>query len=140
MSQYLDLEWALASSWITTKRLDGRTNRVGHATQANNLQVPGRVGESAQILLPSESYKSRVCITSLCGGYCAIAFGLTISTYNIEGDTMMLVNQIECEATVLAISVDASPGRLALAALLEGRIGTYNDLLGNATIIQESSP
>ena len=69
----------------------------------------------------------RICTTSLCGRYYAVAEGTSIHAYKIEGDSMRLVNRVSCERAVLALSISAGPGRLALAALLENRIGIYID-------------
>lgn len=38
--------------------------------------------------------------------------------------------QIPCEKNVLAASIAASPGKLAVAAILEGRMAIYVDIIG----------
>ena len=69
------------------------------------------------------AYALLVCV----GDYYAVAEGTSIHAYKIEGDSLRLVNRVSCERAVLALSISAGPGRLALAALLENRIGIYID-------------
>lgn len=71
-----------------------------------------------------------VCTTSLCGRYFLLADGTEIYTYDIQGHSPRLIDRTVCEKRVLAIAIDASPHRFAIAALLESRIGVYIDLLG----------
>lgn len=134
LSQYLDSEYLLAGGRISTKVTCGEQNRVERDLQASRAQCPSRTREETYAQYPS------VCTTSLGGRYSALGFGSTISIFKLDNDQTFVVNRIECEATVLAISIDASSGRLALAALLERQVGIYIDLLSNRTNAQPSSP
>lgn len=72
--------------------------------------------------------------TSICGRYLVVTRGRTIYVYSLRNQTGMtydvkalcpvtLVSTVDCPNRVLAVSMDTSCGRFAVAALLEERVG-----------------
>ena len=82
-----------------------------------------------------------VAATPLCGRSCGLAFtisacerfalvteGCTIYIYDLDGQNLVPVTSVICPKRVLAVSMDTSERRFAVAALLDGRMGLVCDL------------
>lgn len=65
---------------------------------------------------------------SVCGEYLMVAEGGMIYIYALEGCGIRPLTSVLCPRRVLAMSMDASSRRFAVAALLEGRMGIVCDL------------
>lgn len=81
-----------------------------------------------------------VCTTSLCGRFFMLAVGHQVYTYYVHGDRWQLVDRRSYEKRVLAMAVDASGDPLAIAILLEGRVGMYIDLTEHCHSPHPASP
>ena len=57
----------------------------------------------------------------------------------VQTDSLDLVCQVPCEKNVLAASIAAGPGKLAVAAILAGRVGIYVDIVGGV-VAREHDP
>ncbi|KAF2441140.1 hypothetical protein P171DRAFT_457021 [Karstenula rhodostoma CBS 690.94] len=66
--------------------------------------------------------------TSICGQYLLVGRETIIYVYHIEGSSLVPATSIICPRRVLAMSMDVSSGRYAVAALLEGRMGMVCEL------------
>ncbi|KIW01348.1 uncharacterized protein PV09_07120 [Verruconis gallopava] len=60
---------------------------------------------------------------SSCGNYVLVAEGGMIYVYEIFGDNLHVLTRVICPRRVLAMSINASSRRFAIAAVLEGRMG-----------------
>ena len=79
-----------------------------------------------------QSCSPQVCATSTCGRYITVTSGSEMFTYEIEGQSLCLLSRTSCERQVLSVTIDANPERFVIAAILEGRIGLYIDMLGKS--------
>jgi hypothetical protein len=66
---------------------------------------------------------------STCGKFILASEGGTIYVYSISGKEISLFTSVICPRRVLAVSMDSSARRYAVAALLDGRMGMVCDLL-----------
>jgi hypothetical protein len=84
---------------------------------------------------------SLVFSASVCGEFILAAEGSMIYVYHARGISIRPVTRILCPRKVLAMCVDVSSQRCAIAALLEGRMGIVCDLdlnlEGNPTFLWE---
>ena len=87
-----------------------------------------------------ETSCSPVCTTSTCGRYLIQTAGAEIYTYEIEGRSLRLLSRTSCEKRVLAVTIDATPEKFVLAALLQGRIGVCIDMIGNSEPVVTGTP
>ncbi|OCL13150.1 hypothetical protein AOQ84DRAFT_124757 [Glonium stellatum] len=65
---------------------------------------------------------------SVCGRFLLVAEGGMIYIYELEGNNLHALTSVVCPRRVLAMSMDASSSRFAVAALLDGRMGLVCDL------------
>ncbi|KAF2809957.1 uncharacterized protein BDZ99DRAFT_442325 [Mytilinidion resinicola] len=65
---------------------------------------------------------------SVCGRFLLVAEGGMIYIYQLEDSSLRPLTSVVCPRRVLAMSMDASSHRFAIAALLEGRMGLVCDL------------
>jgi hypothetical protein len=65
---------------------------------------------------------------SICGKYLLVAEGGMIYVYELFGGNLRVLTSVVCPRRVLAMSMDASSKRFAIAALLDGRMGLMCDL------------
>lgn len=65
---------------------------------------------------------------SVCGRFLLAAEGGLIYVYELIGNSIRPLTSVICPRRVLAMSMDASSRRLAVAALLDGRMGLVCDL------------
>ncbi|KAK5014655.1 hypothetical protein LTR60_003248, partial [Cryomyces antarcticus] len=70
---------------------------------------------------------------SVCGGYVLVAEGGIVYVYAINGKDIRPITSVVCPKRVLAVSMDASSKRFAIAALLDGRMGLVCDLTMSTT-------
>lgn len=83
---------------------------------------------------------NKVCTTSNCGKYFLTAAGSELYTYRIERNTLRLCSRTSCERNILAISISDRAEQLAVAVLLEGRIGLCLDMNRNSKSALNDSP
>ena len=139
MSCYLARECALAGNWSG----QGLSSGVGSVPNPMKHRASVDFNLLSEIGVEPATHSVRcgdVCTTSLCGRYYLTASGSDIYTYEIQGHFLRLLNKTSCERQVSAVSIDVSPERFAIAALLEGRVGLYIDMLGKSPPIPHSSP
>ncbi|KAF2876547.1 hypothetical protein BDV95DRAFT_229170 [Massariosphaeria phaeospora] len=65
---------------------------------------------------------------STCGRLLLVARDTLIYVYNLRSSSLLPLSCIPCPRRVLAMSMDVSSGRNAVAALLEGRMGMFCEL------------
>lgn len=135
LSSFLARECALAGDWTGCGKSDS-----GSARCESPLTECADVTFSAISKASDSAGCAPVCTTSLCGRYFLLASGSEIYTYQIHGEDLRLINHTSCEKRVLALAIDVSPERFAIAALLDGRIGVYIDLVGSAPSQDAASP
>ncbi|KAF2740393.1 hypothetical protein EJ04DRAFT_572231 [Polyplosphaeria fusca] len=66
--------------------------------------------------------------TSVCGQLLVVAKETLIYIYSLHGSTIQPLTSVGCPRRVLALSMDVTSGRNAVAALLEGRLGMLCEL------------
>lgn len=76
---------------------------------------------------------------SICGQMLLVAKDTLIYVYRLQGTTLQAVTIIICPRRVLALSMDPSSGRNAVAALLEGRLGMVCELRNGNRYTYENS-
>lgn len=101
-------------------------------TAYENPMTESAVVDFRALCTPPNHETTPVLTTSSCGHYFLLASGAEIYTYEILGHHLRLVSRTSCGKRVVAMAIDASDDRLAIAALLEGRIGIHIDLTGTA--------
>ncbi|KAJ4344611.1 uncharacterized protein N0V89_012355 [Didymosphaeria variabile] len=69
--------------------------------------------------------------TSICGQFVLVGRETIIYVYHIRSSRLAPATSIVCPRRVLATSMDVSSGRIAVAALLEGRMGMVCELQVN---------
>lgn len=116
LSRYLSRQCALASVW-TGNGLDisqtfCESTHIDFKQLENDGNLPQDMAED--ILTFS---------TSACRQYLLVARGSVIYVYHMRGESILPVTRILCPRRVLLVSMDASAGRYAVAALLQGRMG-----------------
>lgn len=124
MSRYFARECALAGGWTGQGISD-------EGEGACNPMVESAVVDFRDFAeLHSDPAPPLVCTTSTCGKFYITASSSDIYTYEIEDRSLRLISKTSCERRVTAVTIDANAGRFVIAALLEGRIGLYIDMLG----------
>ena len=144
LSKRLATECSLRSDWTgsglskkSSSSLDGRCNGTGIAltseTDFSELGTgfnPSRMGSSQQ---GSGSHFT----VSVCCRYVLVTEGCLIYVYSLRdnaskeqpyGGHLAPVTTVICPHRVLAVSMDTSSQRFAVAALLEGRVGLVCDI------------
>lgn len=112
LSRTLSRQCALASHW-TGNGLDDRSTVIGH-TDIDFSELANGHG----LLLTS----------SICGKFLMVAKDTLIRIYGMEDGLLQPLTSVVCPRRVLAMSMNASVGRGAVAALLEGRMGMVCEL------------
>lgn len=84
---------------------------------AGGHSVPGARGGSGLIFT-----------SSVCGRFVLVSCQIVIYVYDIRNGTLQAATSIVCPRRIIAMSMDASSGRNAVAALLEGRMGVVCEL------------
>ena len=70
-----------------------------------------------------DTAKELIFIASSCGNYLLVAEAGIIYVYELMGGNLKVLTSVICPRKVLAMSIDGSSRTLAVAALLEGRMG-----------------
>lgn len=126
LSRMLSRECSLSSEWTgsgvpaTNRQDSGVFAEVSH-TDFTEL-ASGHSGPEAR------GNGGLIFITSICGQYVLVGRETIIHVYRIEGSSLVPATSIVCPRRVLAMSMDVSSGRHAVAALLEGRMGMVCEL------------
>lgn len=134
----IDEEWLMSKRLATEARLSAswRGSGIRSATglTLSNFSVVDVVDFrrlfSSHYPLTGVNLRIRTCTVSACGSYLLLIVGCEILVYSLrEVDCQIspVVRIVACRK-VLAISMDTSSGRYAVAALLEGRLGCTWDL------------
>ncbi|KAF2454787.1 hypothetical protein BDY21DRAFT_325207 [Lineolata rhizophorae] len=66
---------------------------------------------------------------SVCSRFVLVAESAVIYVYELCGDKIVLVSSVVCPKRVLAMSMDTTGGRYAIAALMDGRMGLVCELI-----------
>jgi hypothetical protein len=122
LSRHLSRQCALASHW-TGNGIDDRAAIIESSSiyfsELSNGDCASRNARSGGLLFS----------LSACGQFVLVARDTLIYVYKLRGDSQThTVTRVVCPRRVLSISMDASSGRHALAALLEGRMGLVCEL------------
>jgi hypothetical protein len=121
LSRRLSRECALASGW-TGNGLEARPPIV-ESSQVDFTELSN--GHSAA---SGEHSRGLVFSTSVCGRYLLVARDTLIYIYSFWRGCLEPVTTVVCPRRVLSVSMDASKGRHAVAAILEGRMGMVCEL------------
>lgn len=129
MSRYLSLECFLAGNQATqtsSQHLISYPETQCISVDFTTLKDWSPKPEQVSLSSPT------VGTTSLCGKYYVTSVDSEIFAYSIDRDSLRLMSRTPCEQRVLAMAIHAGSGRLAIAALLERRVGLYIDLMDEA--------
>jgi hypothetical protein len=121
LSRRLSRQCALASGW-TGNGLEAR-QAIVESSQVDFTELMN--GHSAA---SGEQSRGLVFSTSVCGRYLLLARDTLIYIYSLWRGWLEPVTTVICPRRVLSVSMDASKGRYAVAAILEGRIGMVCEL------------
>ncbi|KAF2630750.1 hypothetical protein BU25DRAFT_455826 [Macroventuria anomochaeta] len=121
LSRLLSRQCALASRW-TGNGLDARPAIV-ESTEID-------FSELAHGYAPQKGQASggMIFTSSICGKYLLVANGTLVYIYGLKDGLLQPLTSVVCPRRVLAMSMNASVGRDAVAALLEGRMGMVCEL------------
>ncbi|KAH6612707.1 hypothetical protein C7974DRAFT_369744 [Boeremia exigua] len=121
LSRYLSRQCAMAAHW-TGNGVDERSafvesSEIDFSELANGFAIQkGRT--SCALIFTS----------SICGKYLLVAKDTLIYVYGLENGLLEPIATVVCPRRVLAMSMNTSVGRDAVAALLEGRMGMVCEL------------
>lgn len=121
MSQTLSRQCSLASRW-TGNGLDSRSALVEN-THIDFSELAG-----GHDLCNSPANGGIVFTSSICGKFLMVAKDTLIYVYSMDDGLLQPLTSVACPRKVLAMSMNASVGRDAVAALLEGRMGIVCEL------------
>lgn len=121
LSQNLSRQCALASRW-TGNGLDDRPAIV-ESTTIDFSELAARY-----LLHRRRNSGTLVFTSSVCGNYLLVAKENLIYVYHLEDGRVEPVSCVICPRRVFAMTMSASMGRNAVAALLEGRMGMVCEL------------
>jgi hypothetical protein len=126
-----------SEEWLLSRRLSWQCALASGWT-GNGLEVRQAIVESSQIdftelthghsAASGEQSRGLVFSTSVCGRYLLVARDTLIYIYSFWRGCLEPVTTVVCPRRVLSVSLDASKGRHAVAAILEGRMGMICDL------------
>lgn len=121
LSRALSRECALASNW-TGNGLD-----TGPATfEATEIDFSELTGGYTSPLAQAKS--DLIFTSSVCGKFLLVAKDTFIYIYSMSNGLVQPLTSVACPRRVLAMSMNASVGRDAIGALLEGRMGMVCEL------------
>jgi hypothetical protein len=121
LSRALSRECALASNW-TGNGLD-----TGPATfEATEIDFSELAGDYT--LHSAQASSGLIFTSSVCGKFLLVAKDTLIYIYSMSNGLMQPLTSVVCPRRVLAMSMNASVGRDAIGALLEGRMGMVCEL------------
>lgn len=121
LSQHLSRQCALASRW-TGNGLDIRPAVV------ENTEIDFSDLAHGHALQRGRASGGLIFTSSICGKYLLVAKDTLIYIYGLEDGLVRPLTSVVCPRRVLAMSMNASVGRDAVAALLEGRMGMVCEL------------
>ncbi|RAR12752.1 DUF221-domain-containing protein [Stemphylium lycopersici] len=116
--------------WSLSRRLS-RECTLASCWTGNGLDIRAAFVKSAEIdytELTDGFANGLVFATSLCSRFLCIARETLVFIYDLEGGHPVPITSVVCPRRVLAMSMDVSSGRHAIAALLEGRMGIVCEL------------
>lgn len=124
MSCMLARECSLSSGW-TGNGLDEPNSRnpLVEASLTDFTDLSNGFSDG-----PDHSGSGLVFCTSICGRVLLVARETLIFVYELKGSSLQPLSSVICPRRVLAMSMDISTGRNAVAALLEGRMGMVCEL------------
>ncbi|OJD32718.1 f-box domain-containing protein [Diplodia corticola] len=133
LSRHLARQCALTPGWTgngledlsfpTTAPRAGDRSSFVERCQADFTELASGYGESAKQDDPQLLFA-----TSVCGKFILVAEAAVVYIYSPEEADLRPITSVTCPRKVLAMSMDASAGRLAIATLLDGRMGLVCDL------------
>lgn len=125
LSKRLTIECSLSRGWkgFGLRSLSGK-NRMSVCASVDFTQLLGCKSQ------PSSASLERHFTTSTCGHFVLVPKDCVVYIYKLSDDTATLqgVTSVVCPRKVLAVSMDTSFRRYAIAALLEGRMGLVCDV------------
>lgn len=121
LSRHLSRQCALASGW-TGNGLDGRPAIV------ENTEIDFSELAHGYATQKGRSSGGLIFTSSICGKYLLVAKDTLIYIYGLEDGLLRPLTSVVCPRRILTMSMNASVGRDAVAALLEGRMGMVCDL------------
>ncbi|KAK7521750.1 uncharacterized protein IWZ02DRAFT_371662, partial [Phyllosticta citriasiana] len=126
LSRHLARQCALSSGWtgngVDKSSSDGACALVKTAEVKFSELSHGYIGTSGNPAPPL------IFAVSICGQYLMIAEASMIYIYLLGEGGIRLLTNVVCPRKALAMSMDASEHRFAIAVLLEGRMGMVCDL------------
>ncbi|KAF9692316.1 hypothetical protein EKO04_009402 [Ascochyta lentis] len=121
LSRILARECALASHW-TGNGLDVRPAIV------DNSDIDFSELAHGYTFQKNRASGGLIFTSSFCGKYLLVAKDTLIYIYSLEDGLLRPLTSVVCPRRILAMSMNASVGRDAVAALLEGRMGMVCEL------------
>ena len=119
LSQQLSRECALSANWTGNGISRPHTSDPIYEV----VQIDFSDLANGPPSLDEQSGASLVFSTSICGKLLLVARETLIFVYALHDTTLHPVTRVTCPRRVLSMSMDATSGRNAVAALLEGRMG-----------------
>jgi hypothetical protein len=132
LSRRLSRQCALAAGW-TGNGFDNRPAIV------ESFPIDFTELENGHSVSAGEHIRGLVFSASACGRFLLVARDTLIYIYNFREGSLEPVTAVVCPRLVLSVSMDASQGRHAVAAILEGRMGIVCGLRHNRQHEHESS-
>lgn len=134
LSRHLARQCALAAGWtgngleaspspVTASSRTGYYSGLVERCRADFTDLASGYGGPAR-----QDDPRLVFATSVCGKFFLVAEAGMVYIYAVEEAGVLPVTSVTCPRRVLAMSMDASAGRFAVAALLDGRMGLVCDL------------
>ena len=131
------LTTASSEEWILSRRLSRQCALASRWT-GNGLDARPVIVESTEIDIAelAHGYAAQkggasgglMFTSSICGKYLLVARDALIYIYGLKDGLLQPLTSVICPRRVLAMSMNASAGRDAVAALLEGRMGMVCEL------------
>ena len=123
----LYLEGPVSEDWVFSKRLE-----IESALSSRWKGLGLKSGDDRMTLIGSMSFRElsgdcgkeeRLFTVSSCGKYVLVTYGLMVLVYSMLKSSLQPITCIVCPRRVLAVSMDTSSDRYAVAVLMEGRLG-----------------
>lgn len=139
----------VTEEWFLSRRIS-RECALGPAWTGNGLQVGPESAEATESRGPKALIRTActdftdlssghagsggrcrgglIFTVSVCGRFVLVAEGGMIYVYQLDASELLPITSVVCPRRVLAMSMDASSRRFAVAALLDGRMGLVCEL------------